>query len=57
MMDQAAPEMEWKIWVSAGQSGDEMIFEGSDGAFSNDSAMVARWCQLVSDCAFMQEVF
>ena len=44
LMDEAAPEMEWKVWVSAGQTGNEVIFEGSDGPFSNDSAMVARWC-------------
>ena len=40
----------WLFWralstvVSAGKTGNEVIFEGSDGAFSNDSAMFARWC-------------
>ena len=48
--------MQGKVFVSAAENGDEVILEGSDGAFGRITTMVNGWCKLIGDCFLLHEV-
>jgi hypothetical protein len=41
--DKTIPEMEREIFVSAAETGNEVIFEGADGAFCSIASMDSWW--------------
>jgi hypothetical protein len=47
--------MQGKVFVDAAQSGNEMIFEGADGAFGCVAAMGSRRYQLVINSLLSRE--
>ena len=48
--------MKGEFFVDTAQAGDEMVFEGSDGAFGSIAAMDARWGELEVDRLVPQEL-
>ena len=36
------PFAEWKIWITVGQTGDEVVLPGLDGSFGGVQVMVVR---------------
>ena len=49
--------MHGEVFVGAAKNGDEVILEGSDGAFGHVTTMVtAGWYKLIVDCFLLLEV-
>ena len=48
--------MQGEVLVGAAESGDEVILEGSDGAFGYVATMVTGWYKLIVDCFLLHEV-
>ena len=55
--NQAAPQMHWKVWVSAVETGQKVIFEYSNGLFGSIHAMDVRQDKLKSDVVVAQVFF
>ena len=49
MGKEAAPEVEWELFVACAEAGDEMVFKCSDRTFGNVSSVAAWWDELVID--------
>ena len=55
--NQAAPQMQWKVWVSAVETGQKVIFECSNGLFGSIHAMDVRQDELKSNFVVAQVFF
>ena len=49
--------MKGKVFVNAAEASDEMVLEGSDGAFSRVASMDIGWDELVVDVFVDEELF
>jgi hypothetical protein len=49
--------VEWEVFVDAAEAGDEMIFEGTYGAFGGIAAVYAGWGKLEVDVFLTEELF
>ena len=47
--NQVAPQMHWKVWVNAADTGQKVIFERSNGLFGSIHAMDVRQGELKSN--------
>ena len=55
--NQAAPQMHWKVWVNAVETGQKVIFEHPNGLFGSIHAMDARQDELKSNFVVAQVFF